>query len=334
MKTTKYIFSLLLLALVFSSCENPLLEKMVFNVQVDNTTINAIVKDTIIVKKGVPVNFNFSGNAQFISFFSGETGSEYFYYNTSVIPVNQFDSCFLKFDVTPVGTDSAHIANTLSLSISDNFPGLFGIASIPAYSKDSANMYNTKDYVWTDLTAQCGFPVATGVKKSVKVNAMSMLSKNICLKFRYKTHLNDTIQPKWTIANLKFVRYQKGKTAVEVPASALTFKQFDILNTGTPYGVAGAGVWSKSNPVNMFINSSLSRSALNEDYLISTPTIINPVTTPSTGALVKNISVDVKNYAYTYLTKGVYYATFSATNANYLDNGQFRQVDFIIKVID
>ena len=334
MKTFNFILYLSLFALLFSSCDNALTEKMLFEATVDTATADTIIKDTVFVKKGMPLSFKFSGNAQFISYFSGEPGYEYFYYNTSVIPVSQFDSCFLKFDLTPVGIDSVHIANTLSLAVSDNFPGLFGIASTPAFSKDSANILNMKDYSWNDLTAQCGFPATNGLKKSVKVNAMNMLSKNVCLKFRYKTALNDTVQPKWTIANLKFVRYQKGKTPVEILASGLTFKQFDILNPAIAYAVAGAGVWSKSNPVNIFINSSLSRSSLNEDYLISTPTIINPVSTPSTGALVKNLSVDVKAYSYTYMTKGVYYATFSATSANYMDNGQYKQVNFIIKVID
>lgn len=334
MKTFKYFLYVSLFVSLFSSCDNVLTEKMVFDATVDPTSTVTILKDTIFVKKGAPLSFNFRGNAQFISFFSGEPGYEYSYYNTSIIPVNQFDSCFLKFDVTPLGIDSAHIANTLSLAVSDNFPGLFGMSSAPEFIKDSANLYNTKDYTWTDLTSQCGFPVKTGLKKSVKVDAMNLLSKNICLKFRYKTLLNDTLQPKWTISNLKFVRYQKGKSAVEVPASALAFKQFDLLNYAIAYALSGAGVWSKSNPVNIFINSSLSRSPLNEDYLISTPTIINPVAIPSTGALVKNLSVNITNYSYIYQTKGVYYATFSATNANYLDSGQYKQISYIIKVID
>ncbi|MEI6753426.1 MAG: DUF5017 domain-containing protein [Paludibacter sp.] len=337
MKTFNFIICLSLLVLLFSSCDNVLTEKMVFDAQVVPTTIDSIKKDTIFVKKGIPISFNFSGNAQFISYFSGEPGKEYFYYNTTIIPASQYDSCFLKFDVTPsvtTGTiDSKYVANTLSLTVSDNFPGLLGISSAPAFSNDSANIRNTKDYNWTDLTAQCDFPITIGTKKSVKLNAMSLLSKNICLKFGYKTTLNDTVQPKWTIANLKFVKYQKSKAAVEVLAASLGFKQIDLLNSISAYSISGAGVWSKSNPVSMFISSSMSRSGLNEDYLISTPILLNPLPTDliPTGALVKNITVDVKSYTYSYSNIGVYYATFSATNANYMDT-QHTQANFIIKV--
>ena len=331
MKKFNIIVLSTIVALLFNSCNNELTTALVFNVKVDKAM--TILNDTIIVKKATPLLFNFEGNPQFISYFSGETGKEYIYYNTTVIPTSEFDSCFLKFDVTPLGVDG-NIDNTLFLSVSDKFPGILGIASAPAFSNDSANIRNAKNFNWVDLTTACQFPTTSGVKKSVKLDLMPLLSKNIALQFKYLTTKNDVDQPKWTIANLKIVRYQKGKAAVEILASALGFRQFDILNQATAYAVAGAGVWSKSNPVNIYMNTTVAGNPLNEDYLVSLPTLINPVTSASKGDLVKNLSVDVKSYSYTYLTKGIYRATFSATNANYLDQGQYKQVSFIVKVTD
>jgi len=331
MKNNNIIVLISMVALLFSSCSNELTTPLVFNVKVDNTV--TMVNDTINVKKGTPILFNFEGNPQFISYFSGETGKEYIYYNTTVIPASEFDSCWLKFDVTPLGIDG-NIDKTLFLSVSDIFPGISGTASAPAFSNDSANFRNAKNFNWVDLTSACQLPTTSGVTKSVKLDMMSFLSKKIALQFKYQTAKNDVDQPKWTIANLKIVRYQKGKAAVEILSSALGFKQFDILDRTNAYAVSGAGVWSKSNPVNMFMNTTTAGNPLNEDYLVSLPTLINPSTTASKGDLVKNLSVDVKSFKYTYATKGVYKATFSATNANYLDSGQYKQVSFLVKVID
>ena len=333
MRKYNFILMISIFSLILSSCDNALTEKLVFDAKVDSATADTIIKDTIFVRKATPVSFKFSGNPQFISYFSGEPGNEYKYYNVTSIPINEFDSCFLKFDITPVGIDG-NIDNTLFLLISDKFSGISGSASTPAFSTDSTNIRNKKDYNWTDLTPLCMFPTVSTTKKSVKLDMMSYLGKNISLKFKYLTTRNDMDQPKWTIANLKFVRYQKGKTPVELLSQALAFKPFDILNSATAYSVSGPGVWSKSNPTNMYINTTLAGNPVNEDYLVSTPTMINPLTTTSTGALVKNLSVDVTSFSYTYTSKGIYTATFSATNVNYMDSGQYKQVSFIIKVID
>ena len=333
MKKYNILTIISIFSLLFSSCENILTEKLVFDAKVDSATADTIINDTIFVRKATPLTFKFTGNPQFISYFSGEPGNEYKYYNVTSIPINEFDSCFLKFDVTPIGIDG-NIDNTLFLLVSDKFTGILGSASTPSFSTDSINIRNKKDYNWTDLTPLCLFPTVSATKKSVKLDMMPYLSKNISLQFKYLTTRNDVDQPKWTIANLKFVRYQKGKTPVEVLSQTLAFKPFDILNSATAYSVSGSGVWSKSNPANMYINTTLAGNSLNEDYLISTPTMINPLTTTSTGALVKNLSVDVKTYNYTYTTKGVYTATFSANNVNYMDRGQSKQISFIIKVID
>jgi len=331
MKKLKIILLTVIVNLGMNSCKNELTTPLLFDVKTETAT--TIVNDTVIVKKNTVLNFNFEGNPQFISFFSGEAGKEFLYFNSSVIPESEIDSCFLKFDVTPTGVEGS-IENTLSLLISDKFPGLFGGSSAPAYAKDSANVRNINDYNWVDLTLACDFPKTSGTKKSVKLNMLPYLSKNVSLQFKYLTKRNDVDQPKWTIANLKFVRYQKGKAAVEIPAASLAFKPFDIVNQSTAYAVLGAGVWSKSNPANMFINSTLAGNVLNEDFLISTPILLNPLTTASTGDLVKNLSVDVTTYSYAYSTKGIYTATFVATNVNYLDKGQKKIVSFIIKVID
>lgn len=331
MEKFKSLIIISIISLFLFSCKNELTVPLLFNVKTADTTV--IVNDTLIVKKDIPLNFIFEGNPQFISFYSGETGKEFVYYNTSVIPVSEFDSCLLKFDVTPNGVDG-NIENTLSLFISDKFPGISGISSTPDFSKDSANIRNSKEYNWTDLTTACQFPKTNNTKASVKVDMMPFMSKNICLEFKYQTVKNDVDQPKWTLANLKIVRYQHGKVPFEIPASSLAFRQFDILNKTSAYAVFGAGVWSKSNSLNMFINSTPAGNLLNEDYLISTPIMINPLATASTGDLVKNLSVDVTKYSYAYKTKGIYTATFVASNVNYLDAGQQRSVSFVIKVID
>ena len=336
MKTLKYITlkhatlcSLVLL--ILSSCMTELKQELTFGATV-NTATAQLVKDTIVVKKDSTFSFNFTGNPQNIVFYSGEDGLDYKSINTTEIPVSQIDSCFLKFDVTPTGTNSV-IPNTLSLLLSDNFTGLTNGSS---YLTDSTNIRNNSSlFTWADSTLACGFPTTSGVKKSVKMNMMKYMSKRVCFQFKYQTIQNTIVQPSWTIANLKFVRYQKGKLPVEMLAANLGLISFDILYKSYAYAPysQNPGTWDKkTNTANIVMSSTPIGKPMNEDYLINSPILLNAFT-PSTGIVVKNLSNNLADYSYKYSSTGIYNVTFVASNENFLDNGQQKLVTFVVKVI-
>ncbi len=332
MKNYSLIALYSLVAVFFSSCENELKDKLAFNAKVNPATANAIINDTIVVKKDSALSFLFEGNPQFISFFSGEAGNDYKYHNVTEIPAGDIDSCRLKFDVVPTGT-AGTIGNTLSLYISDNYTGRIGAQTDSLkFSADSALI---KQSTWTNLSALCAFPTTTATTKSVSLDMMSYLSKRIALQFKYQTTSNVEAQPKWEIKNLKYVLYPKGKAAIEYLAASLGFKQFDLLfpQRKAAYATSGAGVWSVGTPTNLNIASTAAGKPLNEDYLLSDPVKLN-VQTPGTGVSVKSISAGITPYSCIYTAVGTYNATFVGSTGNFLDDGQQKTVSFIIKVIN
>lgn len=331
MKTFKYIAFCALSVLTFSSCMDELKQGLDFNAAVDLSTAQ-IVNDTIFVKKDSLVTFNFTGNPSNIVFYSGEVGKDYKLKGQTEIASSTIDSCFLKFDASATGTNAV-VANTLSLRISDRYTGLIGSTVIASYLKDSLDVRDLATYGWADSTAACGFPIATAVVKSVKVNMMNYLSKRICLQFRYQTNQNTQVQAGWALANLKFVIYPRGQKPVEVPSSLLNFRWIDVLysNHYSSTSTGSTGCWNKTNLSLITMSSSSIGKPLNEDYLINDPYMINSIV-PNTGEAVKTTMNNLLPYTYKYTTAGVYTATFVAVNQNFIDKGQEKIVKLIVKV--
>ena len=331
MKTIKYFVLCSLLAFIFTACRDEFKPTLSFAATVDKSTA-LLINDTIFVKKDSLINFNFTGNPSNIVFYSGETGEDYKSKDLTQLPISQIDSCYLKFDAMASGTNAV-VANTLSLRISNNYNGLIASTLTPNYLKDSLDVRDVVNYGWSDSTTACGFPISTNVLKSVKLNMMNYLGKGTCLQFRYLTNQNTQVQPGWSIANLKFVIYQHGQLPQEVLASRLNFKWIDVLysNHYSSSNTSGTGCWNKTNPALITMSASSIGKPLNEDYLINDPFIINGVA-PSVGVAVKNMTNNLASYSYKYSKTGVYTVTFVATNQNYIDNGQQKLVNLIIKV--
>lgn len=323
MKKNKFIILSAAIFLFLQSCSDGTNNNLVFNVK----TTAEIVNDTLVVKKDSVINFMFEGNPENIVFFSGETERDFQSFNKTQIPSTEFDSCFLNFEAKATG-EIGTIENTLSFFISENYTGLIGTN----YALDSTAMRSGTLYSWADLTAACGFPTESGVTKPIKLNMMDYLSKRISMQFKYQTNQNIKTQPAWAITNLKFVLYQKAKTAVEVPAATVGFRALDIINSVKPYATSGVGVWNKSAPANISIASTAIDIPTNEDYLVSNPYIINTIT-PSKGVTVKNTTNNLIPFTYKYTTVGVYTLTLVATNIGLNGISQQKLVTYSVKVL-
>lgn len=104
MKTYK-LYTILLSALALSSCNKEMtkgLEDVSVKVTLgENVTLDGQV---VTVRKGQPVEFNFTGEPDFITFYSGELGHQYNYRNRVETDINDIVSSKLKFNIYKDGT--------------------------------------------------------------------------------------------------------------------------------------------------------------------------------------------------------------------------------------
>lgn len=92
-------------------------------------------------KKGVPIEFNFSGNPQFISVYTGETGKDYAYKDGRVIEVNSL-KLFFNSSVTNATGAGAPQTGMFTLMVSTDFNG------------DYNNFSSIAGATWTDITGR------------------------------------------------------------------------------------------------------------------------------------------------------------------------------------
>lgn len=319
------IVSIATIALImFSACTNDLDQKIVFNVSASSIG-SKVIGDTIIVSKSVPVKFDFSGNPDFINFYSGEPGKEYSKRDLTISPVDETTSV-LKFSSMPqYGT----IAGTLKVYLSTSFTGLLQNNK----ALDSATVVS---HSWVDITSLCNLPTTSGSMKDAVVPLQDYLGKNITIAFKYKTTQNTSTQPTWEVSNLQIVNTLTSGTSYTFNASSMGFGALDMLSATAPYKItSGSGNWDLSSiaasPSKMRVQSSGAGLPINEDWLISSPRLVNS-RTPDVGMSIKAMANRLDSYQYTFNNAGTYKVTFNTIIHNYHYNSELNKI-VIIKVL-
>lgn len=113
-KRITYLTATLALATAAASCEHEeIYEPLEFSVQLAPTNT---------YRTGDPVVFNFSGNADFITVWTGDTGHEYKHRNRTKVDIADIESCELEIEISQqYGT-----LNNLVLFAGNKFAGLNG----------------------------------------------------------------------------------------------------------------------------------------------------------------------------------------------------------------
>lgn len=208
MKKNRFI-SACLAGMLFAGCTDGLYDTVTFNVSVDADENITVENNVITVKAGVPVDFRLSGNAEFVTFFSGEKGSEFANRNRLHYDVEDIASSSLGFTVTRVWGGSGK--HELEVLVSDDFPGLTG-----DFETDSIAVEQFyAEGKWT-LVENLGYEV-------LKANAAGMT---------VDYSLDDYIGTPVTVA----IRYKQGLQTIngeEVAygAAGYDFSGFGIFNT-------------------------------------------------------------------------------------------------------
>jgi hypothetical protein len=179
----RYNFLLItVLAFALTGCNSELEESADLNVNVTTSENVSVTGDTIIVKKGNPVLFNFVGDPDNITFFSGEKGCQYIYRDRVTVDPSEVVSSKLMFSVWYQYGNAKSAANLVKMYISDAFTGLVK----NNFKEDSVLV---EGFQWSDLVDQSKLPQAPGSAKtaqSFEVDLGNYLGKRLAMAICYK----------------------------------------------------------------------------------------------------------------------------------------------------
>ncbi len=274
----KGVYAVIVLVFMFFSCDKELKSPDIdFDV---NTTQSAF-------KTGEPVKFNISGNAENITFFSGEAGSVYEYRNrTKAEGTPQFSfTSFRQYGIQE---------NTLNVFASTSFDGKMD--------------ENIGSGTWTDITDKVALSTGADNTPSGTVDLTEFDNDNpLYIAFRYLGFDQpNSAQRTWTIKNFVVQNILKDGTQMDVAdMSNVGWREISVKNSDRKWAIAVDQIKIGGGPAN---------TPDNEDWAVTKPLNLSKVQ-PDIGFALKNITTKMTEYEYIYDTPGDYVVTFIATNA-------------------
>lgn len=290
------IYTLALVILFGASCTKEEATAPEFEVSTAKTTYKA----------NEIITFNFTGNPDVISFFSGENGKRYDMLNRESavgIPKLAFTT------VRAQGTQAA----SLQLMVSSDFPGI-GADSASTLTRIGAAS-------WTDITSRAtlstGPSVASG---SIDLSDFAAAGKPVYLAFKYKATAG-TIQNKWTISGLTVTNtLADGMVYTLANLGAAAIANFGVSTIFSPgwvgYRVSGGPNWVVGSTLIITGAATVPGSTSNaEAWTFSGPINLTKVS-GDVGTAIKEASTKLETYNYAFTAAGEYTVTFRAANTN------------------
>ena len=322
MSLKNIIFVLLLLQAV--ACSKSIkLKDLDFEV----VAVNSAKVPTTTFTRGDTVNFIFSGNPDYITFFSGEKGRRYAFRDRI-----SDTSTNVKFSFA-TALNTAGTSGTLSLLASTDL--------IPYTQTNAIDSINVSKATWTNISNRAVFSTGTTTTPSgvIDLSDFARMGKPLHFAFKYTANAA-TIQRRWTISNMS-LRHFTADTVFTIDSTNL------ILPNLFPTWSASPG-WGQINVINPAIRFSplvstavtssfsiagatvAATATASENYLVSGPLDLQRVL-PDAGVVVKDQTTRASNssyssttssaplnanYAYRFMAPGTYTVTFVASNAN------------------
>ena len=311
-KKLNIIFCATLLSIGVISCDD----------KVESANSFAVSTEKQTYKVGEPVTFNFKGNPDYITFYSGEPNSEYKYRFRTEIDPEDIEALTLTFDVfAQYGRPFPDQPEfPLSVFLTDQFEGL----KKDSNEKDRARIEELENSA-DNVTAGSGMPSKANERNSLSLD-ISKYAKNFSLAFKYEGFKDDTsAQRTFTISNMIInSKLKNGQELSIAQAMDLGFIAYDMgdeadLFEGNPYYVgATQGSWNLSNigKNELKIVGGPKSFHANLDWLVSTPMKLNKAM-PDKGNAIKDITINLSSYIFTYDKPGKYEVNFVGGNANH-----------------
>lgn len=273
-------------------------------IDVKNVDFN-VTTDSATYQVGDTVNFNFSGNPDIITFYSGEGGSIYGNRNRDTASGN----ITANFYTSRLYGNST---KALSFLVSNDFTGIY----------DSTNLINA---TWTDISFRAAFGTTSTPTSSGNINLNDFVNPQqpLFLAFRYIGLIGPGIkQSRWNVNS-----FNVNNTLTDSTSYTLA----DILSASwTSVSIINDSLARKWNigSTGLFINSS---TVANEQWVVTKPLQCNSVV-PDNGVTIKGTSSKMTVYPYVYSKPGIYHIAFIGINANaYGQNSVVRTLTLTIK---
>jgi hypothetical protein len=271
------IIASLICCITLSACEKLQLDELQFDVSTSKT----------VFKVGEEVVFNFTGNPDNITFYSGEIGKQYeFKDRTSAVGTAQLQFTSFLQNNKP---------NTLKFLASTDFSGVV----------DSASIVNA---TWIDITNRVTLSsgldnTASGV---VDLSDLRDLNKKVYFAFRFTDVSSTTAQATWTLRNF-------------VVRNTVDDRTFEIMNLAD----AGWGRFSMINKTNIWTVSATglrftggaANTPNNDAWVIARPADLNFVAR-DLGESIKDLNQRLMPQTYIYNTPGTYKVAFIGLKSN------------------
>lgn len=299
MQNLKYLIIICAGLIVINACRSHDVVAPDFDVTTTKKTFK--IGDTIL--------FQFSGNPNYLSFYSGEQGK--IFENKDRIQAKGVS----KLQFTSARANGTQ-ANSLQLLYSTNFPGI---------TAGDTTLTKTKltGATWTDITSRAtlstGASTASGV---IDLSDIAAGGKPIFLAFKY-LGATGSIQNKWTITNLTVTNTLPDANVYTIANLNTTAIANYGVSTIFPPGWVGYKIlnnfsWVVSAGSSLVITGATTvANATNpaESWVIMGPVDLSRVS-PDIGVSLKDQTTTVANYTYVYKTAGTYNVTFRAANSN------------------
>ena len=306
----KRYFTLLILILIFTSCQHDIAKNADFSVcfSSDNTYL-----------AGEPVRFDIRGDVDNILFYSGETGARYQYKDRETVHVDSVKTAVLDLSITPLyGEDAA-----LEVYYSDSFEGLSGVDS----RKDSLAI---EEILSSNMEGWKRIDFVEGKRgQTIKVSAdLTDFAGNVSLAFHWNPHVDPKTETQKTYYIDGTVRCDI-KSALPNEFTLLDLKPVSFIYSDVDTVVVNDNPYKNTGSGSISLNTSecqicMQGLAADVDYVscidawvFTTPSSLGHVQSDK-GIVIKNMQNNLESYEYVWNEPGTYTVTFVGTCASHL----------------
>lgn len=295
----KKIIFIVILFVAVTACQ----KQKVTAPEFDVTTIKATYK------VGEYVTFNMTGNPDYITFYSGETGARFMYnnrYTAAGIPKLQFTS--LRANGTQAGS--------IQLMVSSDFAGI-------AVDTAATNT-NIANATWTDITSRATWSTGASVASGAIDLSDFPLDKPLFFAFKYNG-ATGSVQNKWTITGLTVTNTlpdQSVYTIANLSSAAITnYGVGTVISPGwVGYKIKNNFNWVISSGTSLAITGATpaaSATAVSEAWAITGGISLNRIAN-DIGTPIKETSgrLAPSEYPFAFKEAGTKIVTFVAANTS------------------